>query len=190
MKKIALIGDSIRMGYEPLIVKALDGKAEVFGPEQNGGPSSRIRENLEPWILERGFDVIYLNCGLHDIRREFGNPCAISLEDYALNLEFIFSQIKEKSSATLIWATITPVNETLHHENKGFDRFEADVLQYNSTATTIAKKFQLEISDLYTTVMQAGRDRLLRNDGVHFLPIGNEVLSKTVLEALEEHLSF
>ncbi|WP_257968099.1 hypothetical protein [Peribacillus deserti] len=35
MKKVLLLGDSIRMGYEPFVREALEGKAEVTAPEEN-----------------------------------------------------------------------------------------------------------------------------------------------------------
>ena len=35
MKKIVLIGDSIRMGYDKYVKDALSGVAEVYYPEEN-----------------------------------------------------------------------------------------------------------------------------------------------------------
>ena len=35
MKKIILLGDSIRMGYDKYTKMALEGVAEVFSPEEN-----------------------------------------------------------------------------------------------------------------------------------------------------------
>ena len=36
MKNVLLLGDSIRMGYEPHVRRKLEGRAEVFGPNENG----------------------------------------------------------------------------------------------------------------------------------------------------------
>ena len=36
MKQILLLGDSLRMGYQPFVAKKLEGKAQVSGPEENG----------------------------------------------------------------------------------------------------------------------------------------------------------
>src|SRR5690242_6649963 len=36
LPKIVLVGDSIRMGYAPLVAKNLDGKAIVVSPAPNG----------------------------------------------------------------------------------------------------------------------------------------------------------
>lgn len=35
MKKIVLLGDSIRMGYDKYVRKSLEGSAEVFYPAEN-----------------------------------------------------------------------------------------------------------------------------------------------------------
>ena len=37
--KILLLGDSIRMGYGEFVREILNGKAEVFYPNDNGRPS-------------------------------------------------------------------------------------------------------------------------------------------------------
>ena len=34
---VVLIGDSIRMGYQPFVTEALAGEAEIWAPEENGG---------------------------------------------------------------------------------------------------------------------------------------------------------
>ena len=39
---VALIGDSIRLGYAPLVAKRLEGKARIVSPEPNGGDSSNV----------------------------------------------------------------------------------------------------------------------------------------------------
>ncbi len=72
MGTIVLIGDSIRMGYQEVVRRELGGVAEVWGPEENGGNSENVLAHLEDWALSRSPDVIHVNCGLHDLRKEFG----------------------------------------------------------------------------------------------------------------------
>ena len=43
MKKLVLIGDSIRMGYENEVKKLLADKVEIFAPVENGGNSRKIK---------------------------------------------------------------------------------------------------------------------------------------------------
>jgi len=181
MRQVILIGDSIRMGYEPLVRQRLTGVAQVWSPAENGGPSTRVLENLQAWALSRPADVIHINCGLHDLKTEFGATSqAVPLDQYRANVEAILRTLQRRSGATLIWATITPVNEDWHHRNKEFDRFERDVATYNDVASAIARRLSVSINDLHGLVVRSGRDRLLRPDGVHFTPEGYEALAGQV----------
>jgi lysophospholipase L1-like esterase len=185
VKTVILIGDSIRMGYQSVVRQVLLGRADVWAPEQNGGTSRNVLDHLEEWVLARRPDIVHLNCGLHDLRTEFGSTSpAVPLDEYAVNLEAIFGQIQTRTAATLIWASTTPVNERWHHENKTFDRFEADVLAYNHRALEVALRFGARINDLYELVMDAGRDAYLVQDGVHFSSQGYTLLGTRVAGAI------
>jgi len=58
---VTLIGDSIRMAYEPLVVEKLSGRAEVWGPVECCGTSRYVLEHLEDWVLSRPADVVHMN---------------------------------------------------------------------------------------------------------------------------------
>ena len=186
-ERVVLIGDSIRMGYQEVVRQELAGEAEVWGPEQNGGNSRNVLANLDQWALTRGPAVVHLNCGLHDLRKEFGTgEVAVPPAEYADNVRQILGLVQERLQGTLIWASTTPVNEAWHHQNKGFDRFEADVVAYNDMAAGIARDLGLVIDDLFTVVTDAGRDQLLRDDGVHFTENGYALLGRAVADAVRE----
>jgi len=190
MPLIVLIGDSIRMGYQRFVQAELRNAAEVWGPTENGGTSSNVLANLQDWVISRNPDVVHLNCGLHDIKRNFGEVNNnVPLQEYRENVEQILRTIKEKAKAKVIWAMTTPVNEQWHHETKGFDRFEADVVSYNREANQIAQKLGVRINNnLYEVVMKAGRDRLLTKDGVHFTEEGSALLGRAVAESVRSCL--
>lgn len=191
MKKIILIGDSIRMGYESTVFEQLAGAAEFFSPEDNGGDSRNVLAHLDEWATSLQPDIVHLNCGLHDLKREFATleQTQVPLEEYRQNLETIFRQITE-TGATLIWATITPVMYERHHELKGFDRREEDVATYNAVALEVARQFNLPVDDLNAVVMQAGREKLMGDgDGVHFFPDGYQVLGMAVADFLRPYLA-
>jgi lysophospholipase L1-like esterase len=189
MTDIVLIGDSIRMGYQATVRQLLHGKAQVWAPVENGGTSRNVLAHLAEWVLSREPEILHLNCGLHDLRTEFGaRGQAIPLDEYEANLRQIVGTIREQSSTTLIWATTTPVNERWHHENKAFDRFEADVRAYNESARRVADAFGVRVNDLYQVVMDAGRDQYLVSDGVHFSEAGYTLLGQAVAENIRSLL--
>src|SRR3954466_247399 len=68
LPKVVLIGDSIRMGYAPLVAKRLEGKAVVLSATANGGDSGNVLKNLDEWAIKAQPAVIHFNCGLHDLK--------------------------------------------------------------------------------------------------------------------------
>jgi lysophospholipase L1-like esterase len=190
MKKVVLIGDSIRMGYQKTVRRELQGVARVRVPRENGGPSDRVLANLEKWVIAQKPDLVHINCGLHDLKKEFSDrKSAVPLGSYRKNVREILSRIRSGTRARVIWAATTPVNEEWHHKNKPFDRFEADVAAYNKAANAIAKDLGVPVDDLFAVVRKAGRDKLLLPDGVHFKPEGYELLGKAVAALIRRHLA-
>jgi lysophospholipase L1-like esterase len=181
MKSVILVGDSIRMGYQEKVRELLSGRADVWGPEQNGGTSENVLAHLDEWVLSRNADVIHINCGLHDIKKEFGEEAAaVPLDTYRENVRAILSRLKEESDAIVVWALTTPVNYRRHHENKQFDRFEEDVDAYNAAASEVCGELGVPTNDLNAAVVEAGRDDILQKDGVHYTDAGCDYLGEKV----------
>lgn len=187
MMKVVIIGDSIRMGYQDTVVTELQDWADVWGPEQNGGTSDKVLSHLDDWAIRRQPDILHVNCGLHDLRKEFGQAvAAVPLDVYEQNVRTIITRVKSETNASVVWALTTPVNQEWHHKNKSFDRFEADVGSYNAVAANIARDLDVVVNDLFATVTAAGRDGLLLPDGVHFKPEGYAVLGRAVADSIRE----
>lgn len=190
MQQLILIGDSIRMGYQADVIRELANLADVWAPTQNGGNSANILQHLDEWIISRSPDVVHINCGLHDLRKDFdtGEP-AISINQYESNLRALLKRILAETNCTVTWAMTTPVNEIWHHERKGFDRLEADVASYNAVACKVVDDLDIPINDLFRVITDAGRDNYLTPDGVHFTPEGSALLGKAVAEFVKPYLT-
>jgi len=189
MKKVVLIGDSIRMGYQSNVQKALTGLAEVWMPDINGGDSRNVLMHLNAWLETAQPDVVHINCGLHDVKTPFETRIPIVLlPEYRLNVHEILTRLT-RVVPVVLWATTTPVNTVWHHAVKEFDRFEEDVLDYNSAAQAVARSLEVPVNDLYNTVMTAGRDQLLLPDGVHFTAEGYRLLAAQVAAVLLPYMS-
>ncbi len=190
MKTVVLIGDSIRMGYEETVRRELENVAAVVSSKENGGTSTNVLAHLDEWVISRDPDLVHVNCGLHDLRREFdAATAAVPLAEYTANVRSILAAIKGKTDATVIWAATTPVNEQWHHENKPFDRFEADVAAYNAAAAGIAEELGVPIDDLFAVMQQAAGDKCLRPDGVHFTAEGYTRLGEAVAACVRPYLA-
>lgn len=188
-KNVILIGDSIRLAYQPTVQQVLAQRADVWGPAENGRTSQNVLDHLDEWVLARKPDLVHINCGTHDLRKERGSPQPrTSLEQYRANVENILRQIQVRTRAQIIWATTTPVNEKWHFENRDTDRFEADVDAYNAAANEICQRLNIPINDLFGVMMQAGRDTYILKDGLHFTPEGSALMGQAVAEAIRTYL--
>ena len=66
MKKVMLIGDSIRLSYQAKVAELLSDRAIVTGPEENCRFSAYTLFNLTSWVQEDDYDVIQWNNGQWD----------------------------------------------------------------------------------------------------------------------------
>lgn len=186
---VVLIGDSIRMGYQDHVISQLAGRAEVWAPKENGGDSRNVLAHLDHWVFSRQPDVVHVNCGLHDLKRAFGAESEVPLAEYECNVRQILQRLQRELDGAVVWASTTPVDETWHHQNKGFDRLEADVEAYNAAARAVAVDIGVPIDDLFAVVQREGKARLLTQDGVHFTEEGSQLLGRVVAECVWGHLS-
>ncbi len=178
IKKVFLIGDSIRMGYQPFVKKNLKDIADVFSPEENCETSLKILKNLKIWIDNQKLDIVHINCGLHDIKVEKEKDInLISIENYIENLKKIFEFLKRKSKV-VIWATTTEINENSHNKIKPFYRFQKDIVKYNQASILIAREYEIPVNDLYNFTVD--KKDMLTEDGVHFTEKGYELIGEKV----------
>src|SRR5207248_3293796 len=131
--KVVLVGDSIRMGYAPLVAAQLKGKAVVISPEANGGDSGNVLKHLDEWVIKEQPALVHFNCGLHDLKQnKKTKKFQVELAEYEKNLQAIVARLRKETKATLIFATTTPILDERHAQRKAeFDRVQADVLRYN-----------------------------------------------------------
>lgn len=189
MKKVILIGDSIRMGYQQTVREQLASLAEVGWPEMNGFDSRNVLARLDEWARLQQADVVHINAGLHDIKRDRqAGTYQVPLEEYARNVEQILGRLRDGSPAKVIWATITPVNHTWHRARKPFDRYEADVAAYNAKALEICCSLGIAVNDLCAVMAAAGPDSYICPDGVHFTEAGYELLGREVAKVIRANL--
>jgi lysophospholipase L1-like esterase len=169
LPRVVLVGDSIRIGYAPLVAKRLEGKCEIITPGNVAGDSAWLLKNLDDFILRHKPDLVHFNVGLHDLKHSrTAKTYQIDFEPYEKNLDAIVTKLKD-TKATLVFASTTPINDERHAKRKAaFDRFEKDVKRYNDAALRVMGKHGVIVHDLHFLVHHAGADKLLGNDGTHY----------------------
>jgi len=151
MKKVTLLGDSIRLiGYGTRVPQMLGDEYEVFQPEDNCRFVKYTLRMLFDFKAQiEGSDVIHWNNGLWDISTrlfEDGKPFT-SEEEYVENMLRV-AELLKKMGKRVIFATTTPVhNEHPYNDNAVIER-------YNALIVPKLKELGIEINDLHTTVMQ------------------------------------
>jgi lysophospholipase L1-like esterase len=186
--RILIIGDSISMGYTPHVAEMLTDVAEVVHNPGNAGDTSNTAANLEAWLAEARPGVVHFNCGLHDIKLSRETRAhQVPLAAYRANLEWIVGRL-QRSGATLVWASTTPVIEDRHHAAKEFDRCNRDVDNVNAVAAEIMEQAGIPINDLHAAAMSAGLEELLTQDGVHFTDHGYRRLAGVMADCLRKLL--
>jgi len=189
LPRVVLVGDSIRMGYTPFVAKLLEGKAIVISAKPNGEDSGNVLKNLDEWVIKEKPDVVHLNAGLHDLKHT-DKGYQVPLDQYERNLRAILDRIRKETKATIVFATSTPIIDTLHAQRKaGFDRFEADVQKYNRAAVSVMKQAGVPVNDLHALVESRGRDKVMGPDGTHYTQEGYEMLAAAVTSEISRQLS-
>jgi lysophospholipase L1-like esterase len=189
MKRIALIGDSIRLGYEPF-VRELVKEHRIVSPKENGGDSMNLLEHFDEWFVRCKADVIHVNCGLHDIRLGVDTKrYQISPAEYEANLGELAGKLRALQGCTVIWALTTPVVEDRHNpRSREFTRNMQDIDRYNAVARTVMGASGIAVHDLCGAVVAAGPGRLICEDGVHFTEEGYRFLASSVASFLAHYL--
>ena len=184
-----LIGDSICIGYRPLVKQRLSDQVNILGIEGHSGDSGNVLENLDEWMIKRDADLIHFNCGLHDLK--FARDTKIyqqPIEVYEANLRKIVERLQKEVTARLVWVTTTPVIDERHNAVKGFDRYQRDVEAYNRVATVIMTEAGIPINDLHNAIQNDDVEACLGSDGVHMTERGNKILTDAVCECILRQL--
>ena len=185
--KVVLIGDSIRKGYQPLVVKKCE-NAEVWGPAENCRHSLWALDNFRTWVTNQDPDIVHVNFGIHDAVLLEDGKHQILLAQYRLCLQRFIAQVKKLGKTRMVWATTTPMYMPAEdipmadwqvHE-------EVQIDEYNAVALEIAEREGLPVNDLHEVVMRNDFTRCLTEDGCHMTEFGNEVLSDAVVEAIRK----
>lgn len=182
MKKVLLLGDSIRLGYQPHVADELRGAAEVVGPEENGRFSKYTLWGVNLWLKELGQpDIIHWNTGLWDLHHEAPMVEALtSLDEYIETLTRIIQELK-RTGAPLIFATTTPV----HPMQSG--RSNAEIDQYNRAAIALMHQHRIEVNDLNAVVKERAEEYIC-DDLLHLTEEGSKACARQAADSIRKYL--
>ena len=192
MKKVVLLGDSIRLGYEKYVKDSLEGVAEVYSPEDNCRFTFYLMRYLRSLVgpdgLPQDADVVLWNAGLWDVARLVGDDLTLTPPDtYGVMIKRLDNYIRTLfPKAKIVFSTNTNVQEELYKGN--LYRRNSDIKQFNAIAIEALKDTDTLINDLYELTENIPDE--CRSDMTHFnTEQGVKVIGGKVLAVICKVLS-
>ena len=178
MKKIILLGDSIRLSYGNRVRELLGEGYTVWQPEDNCRFAAYTLRMLFDYKAQlEGADVIHFNCGLWDMCDLFGDGPFTPLEVYVEQMVRI-AKILKTYAPVVIFATTTPPSPRMWGHD--LDRVRA----YNAAAMAALEPLGVLFDDLFTPVAE-DIDRMISEDYLHASPYGVEILANRVADCIK-----
>lgn len=181
MKNVLLLGDSIRMLYQRRVKAELKGKANVYGPDDNGRWSGYTLNTLRFWLPSMPDpDIVHWNNGIWDIGDDYnlGRPFTLP-EEYEVTLERTVVVLRQLCGADvkIIMATTTPsLAQPLE-----------TVEQYNEILKKVAANNGIEVDDLFS-VIRPNLEGLISPDKIHLNMEGAKLATESVVASIVKYL--
>ncbi len=178
MKKVVLLGDSIRLiGYGTRVPSLLGEEYEVWQPEDNCRFAQyTLRMLFDYREVIQGADVIHWNNGLWDTCDLFEDGAFTPIDVYVTQMVRIATILKTYGKKVIFATTTVPSPAMWGHEAARIDA-------YNKAAVAALAPMGIEINDLFSLVY-GHEDEMICDDLIHLSPLGVEALSEQVAKAI------
>lgn len=203
MKKVMLIGDSIRLGYQDDLTRELSGEFDVWGTTDNcrfakytlnelgrmfEGFSANSDKKTDNALLMPGAsasggitypDIIHWNCGLWDtsIVCEEDGPFT-PIPEYISYMSKILRELR-KVTDKVIFATTTPVKPQNPNQKNEI------ITEYNKAITEFMEKEGVMINDLNKLVSE-NIDEYISADNIHLSECGKKACAAQIAECIRK----
>ena len=192
-RRVLILGDSISMGYTPIVKRLMRDDTLVMRPKENCAGTTKGVANIDRWLQIEGgrFDLIWFNFGLHDLKRVKANgknsnnpadPRQAEPAVYEAQLREIVAKLKATGSA-LVFATTTPVPAGGVRPHRDVE----DPQRYNEIARGIMRENAVDVVDLYAFAFARSAEIQPRVD-VHFTKSGSAALGREVADQIAARL--
>lgn len=181
MKKVVLLGDSIRLGYGGRVCELLGSDYTAWQPDDNCRFAAYTLRMLFDYREQMmGADVIHFNCGLWDMCDLFGDGPFTPVDVYVEQMVRIAAILKSYApNGTVIFATTTPPSPEMWGHD--IERVRA----YNAAVVAALEPLGIVINDLFTPVAE-DVEHMICEDLIHSTPYGVEVLAKQVADLIRK----
>jgi len=192
MKKVVLLGDSIRQGYEKYVRLAFDGAgtAQIYSPEDCCRFAAYLLRYVAQWKGEMkcgsDVDLVHWNAGLWDCLHLVDGQPQTDVEVYQKYLVRIHTVLNKLfPGAKQIFATSTAVIEEGYTGT--YKRFNPEIEAYNAAAVEVLEPLGVHINDLHSLTVDIPAH--YHSDMTHFnTKEGAQMLANQVIGCIEHAL--
>lgn len=181
MKNVLLLGDSIRMLYQPKVKDLLKGRANVYGPAENGRWSDYTLNSLRFWLPQLpDADIVHWNNGFWDIGDNYQEGSSYTpIEEYERDMGRIIKVLRQLISpdVKIVAALTTPwLAGPL-----------SEVERFNEVFRRVAEREGIAVNDLYTP-LRDNIENLIAPDKIHLNQEGAAIAARLVADAVTPYL--
>ena len=184
--QVFLIGDSIRMGFQPWAQRALEGRATLVSPEENCRYTQYTYTSLAAWKElfpdPAAVKLVHWNNGHWDAAHWDKDPRPLNSEaEYAAMLVRIHQRLRRYfPGAKILFATTSPPNP---NGTMGPNpRTRAEIARYNEAARAALEPLGVQIDDVWAFLRDWGAEDYA--DYVHLTESGFERLGLHVADVI------
>ena len=183
MKKVVLLGDSIRLwGYGTVIDKYLP-DCEIYQPEENcmfAKYTLRLLFDLGDKI--KGADVIHFNTGIWDTCTLYGDGIPFSSIPEYVSVVSRIADLLLTMGKKVIFSTTCPIRVGQpHNTNERIDEYNAAVVEMLKTKGVI-------INDLHGVIASDIEKYIRSDDCIHLTEEGIKVAAESVSSIIKKYL--
>lgn len=194
MKRVLLLGDSIRIGYQDYLKELLKEECEViYWADDNGRFVQYNYWQLNQMFRIHGhFDIVHFNNGYWDMNIE--PPCEEALNpipEYIAGLKKIVTYIKKQKAIPIFANTVPIYSDGSSNDNTGTKAsitYKNEwVIDYNKAAESLMKKENVQINDMYSRML-SGPKYFKCPDMLHLTESGYKECAILTAETIRKHL--
>ncbi len=179
MKKVVLLGDSIRLiGYGDTVARHLADEFEVWQPGENCRFALHTLRGLFDWDSQiQGADIIHWNNGHWDMVDLYGDGPLTPVDRYVEQMVRIAKLLQQRAKV-VIFATTTPI---LPGRTRSTD---ADVQAYNAAVVPKLQEMGILINDLHAALSVDPPRYIRADDQLHLSEEGIAYSARLVEQAI------
>lgn len=181
--------DSLGFGYVRMIAEALartEPETEVLNRGHNGFTAFQMKIRWEEDCISLSPDVVTILVGINDLYLHIGGAGGRGAEGYALSLEQMIKEVRERLGASLIL-----MEPFVFPEPQAYAAWEEPLGEFRLEMKRLAEQYRTGFVPLWEIFREAGQ-RLplaaLTTDGIHLTEKGHEIVAVSWLKEYERYV--